>query len=497
VRLTLLVTDRDEGLRRYPFETATIENIGGDWRQVLIPLATKSTGFGDEDRTGAPKGGIVSAGILVEPRYGQTARGTVQFDDVSLRDSSDQTFLLNPDAPLIPPPPNSAQLGARLGVNVHGFVDPHLLDLAREAGFASVRTDLLWRQVERNGSYRFAGYDRLLGALEARGMSALWILDYGHPQHGGDRPHSAADLEAFARYAAAAALHFRGRNTTYEIWNEPNTERFWPPAPSAKDYSLLLREAVAAIRRADPEARIVTGGLARIDLPYLEQMLEAGDVPAVHAIGVHPYRRAGPESFAADLLPLRELIRKTLGSQIDIWDTEWGYGSYDYFSGALRGDGHSTAGRHRQAVLACREILTVWALDLPGAIWYDLRDDGDDPRNPEHNYGLLDRTDASKPAMLALRQIARAAATRTFAGFVADVPDGCHAMRLDGRSDRVFVVWNDQPDASLKVRFPARRLANATNLEGEALKTGAGKDGNAEITLPETDGPVYLSFRGE
>jgi hypothetical protein len=41
-------------------------------------------------------------------------------------------------------------------------------------------------------------------------------------------------------------------------------------------------------------------------------------------------------------------------------------------------------------MLAAREILTVWSLGFSLGVWYDLRDDGTDGRNPEQNYGLLD-----------------------------------------------------------------------------------------------------------
>ena len=45
-------------------------------------------------------------------------------------------------------------------------------------------------------------------------------------------------------------------------------------------------------------------------------------------------------------------------------------------------------------------MLTIWALGVPVAAWYDVRDDGDDPRNPEHNYGLLDSYGMEKAAAL-------------------------------------------------------------------------------------------------
>jgi hypothetical protein len=470
VKLAALVGD-DRGQTRYPFEAVTLEHPDGNWREVVIPLTME--------------GRLTSLAIQAEPRYPQAIRGAVSFDDVRLLESPDRTWSLNPDAALAPVPAGAGHLAPRLGVNIHGIDDEKMLELGHAAGFTFVRADLLWRAVERNGQYRFVVADRLQAAMEARGMGVLWILDYGHPQHGGEVPRRPEDVAAFAQYAENVAGHFRGRHVRYEIWNEPNIDRFWPPHPHAAEYAALAHSAVEAIHRADPDTRVAIGGLARIDLPFLEQIIAAGG--AGDAVSVHPYRTAAPETVAAELTLLRQLVTAKLGANVEIWDTEWGYASYDYFSEALHADGNSAAGRKRQAVLGCREALTVWALGMPVAVWYDLRDDGDDPRNGEKNYGLLDRQLGDKPAMVALRTLMHLAADRTFAGMVADVPDGVHAMRLDGRGDRTFVVWSEQANARISLRFPAG--VSATNLLGESLKVKKN-----ELVLAETDGPIYLEF---
>jgi len=228
-----------------------------------------------------------------------------------------------------------------------------------------------------------------------------------------------------------------------------------------------------------------------MDLPFLSDTAAAARTPDVNAAAVHPYRRAGPESVAAELLVFRELVSHTFGAKVEIWDTEWGYASYDYFSKTLQGDGHSQAGRKRQAVLAGREILTVWALGLPVAVWYDLRDDGDDPRNPEHNYGLLDASDSDKPAMKAIRTLTAFARNHTFTGMVKDAPDGAHAMCLDGSAGRIFAVWTDQPDSRISLRLSRDHFLGAADFAGEPLKIDGGK---RDLVLAEADGPIYLKY---
>src|SRR5579862_1390756 len=98
VKLAVVVKERDGAARRYPFETATLEHAGGEWRRVVVPLAAKSTGYWDEDHTGSPEGRVSAIGIVAEARWAVTMEGSVAFDEVKLLDTPNEEFVLTPDA---------------------------------------------------------------------------------------------------------------------------------------------------------------------------------------------------------------------------------------------------------------------------------------------------------------------------------------------------------------------------------------------------------------
>jgi hypothetical protein len=453
----------------------------GDWQHAVIPLAE------DPQRV---KGRIAELSIVVRTRSAVT--GALSFDDVRIADAGD-FFELREDAPVDPPVTAAAELAPRLGVNVHVLRDDSALDEAKNLGFRFVRMDLLWSDVERNGRYRFGGYDALLRALETRGMGALWILDYGHPDHGGQAPRNAEDIAAFGRFAAAAATHFRGRPVRYEIWNEPNLPQFWKPVPSAKEYGALLRETVSAMRAADPSAVISSGGLSRFDWKFLSELIDAELGSKLTAIGIHPYRDTAPETVAEEWAFLSELVREKFGASPEIWDTEWGYSSVRPSTDGSN-NGHSAEGRKRQAVLAVREFLTVWALGMPTAVWYDLRDDGSDGMDPEKNYGLLDSNGNEKPAMKALLTLMEAVKNRTFMGMVRDTPAGIHAMRLVGPTDTVMIVWSDRPGVTQTMAAATAGLRSIASLNGAVVKTKEKPSGFPQWVQQDTSGPVYLRW---
>jgi hypothetical protein len=113
------------------------------------------------------------------------------------------------------------------------------------------------------------------------------------------------DLADWARYCGEVAGRFRGRIPAYQIWNEPNLSREWggqPPDPAG--YVALLQACSEAIRAADPDAIIISAGLAPTgthdatavpDDVYLQALYDHNfqqyiDVVGVHAPGFSPPR---------------------------------------------------------------------------------------------------------------------------------------------------------------------------------------------------------------
>jgi hypothetical protein len=492
VDVSIVTKDTSRQTLRFPIPARIEQSKTDDWEYVYVPLSAKRTRNATHEAAGGIKGRLEEIDILVQARARTTAQGSVSFDDVQLRESP-ETFKIDDATRVQPALSGSSDLTPCLGVNIHLLREDHDLDLAQAAGFQFVRMDMLWSNVERGGRYRFFAYDRLLRALEARGMGVLWILDYGHPDHGGSPPRKRSDVVAFGRFSAAAAAHFKGRNVRYEIWNEPNNSQFWGPAPDASEYAALLREAVAAIRSADPAAKVSTGGVSGIDQAFLSKVVDPSLTDGLTAIGIHPYPQTKPESIESDLRTLRDWVPHALGERIEIWDTEWGYPSTDAAKNGNSG-GHRTAARTLQAALAVREILTVWAVGLPLAVWYDLRDDGPDTTNPEQNYGLLDSSGNEKPAMKAMRTLMGAVGGRKYAGMIQEVPEGIHAIRFEGSKETILVVWTDQPVGRRTIEYTKDDLISATGLVGDAIKSKDGSVGCARVEINAASGPIYLRF---
>lgn len=303
---------------------------------------------------------------------------------------------------------------AGMGINIH-FTKGHAqdLDLITTGGFKMVRMDLKWADIERKrGIYNWWNYDKLTADLEQRGLRPVYILVYSNPLYEETRtitnkhkietvtasPQHPESIAAFARWAGAAATHFRGHPIIWEIWNEPNGN-FWKPKANAQQYTALALATVKSIRTADPQATIIAPGSFQFPWTFFETLFASGILNDLDAVSIHPYRDAPPETALDDYLKLRALIARCAPPgkcNLPILCGEWGYSTQN------KGTPLAT-----QAAYLPRQQLANLSAGIPLSIWYDWQNDGPDPNYNEHNFGIMTRDLKPKPSYLAAQTLAR------------------------------------------------------------------------------------------
>jgi hypothetical protein len=164
----------------------------------------------------------------------------------------------------------------------------------------------------------------------------------------------------------------------WQIWNEQNSPTYFQPKPDPESYARLLSTAADAIRKSDPGAQILLGGMFQTsgngDLiladDFLHDLYEIdGASDDFDAVAAHPY--------AANLTKIETQV-KLLHDEIALaeddaalWLTEVGASSGD-------GDNPLELGEQGQADLlrgAFEYFLSKreeW--NIAGLIWYSWRD---------------------------------------------------------------------------------------------------------------------------
>lgn len=187
------------------------------------------------------------------------------------------------------------------------------LQLVHDAGFGWIKQHVGWRDVEgaAKGAFNWYFTDRIVADAEQLGLNVLFRLDrepvWTVPPEGthsdNGPPENPRD---FGDFCHALAGRYRGRVRAYQVWNEPNLAREWGGwVPDPVGYVELLRACYIGIKTADPDALVISAGLAPTgngppeaipDVDYLIGMYEAGAAPYFDLLGVNaPGYKAPPE----------------------------------------------------------------------------------------------------------------------------------------------------------------------------------------------------------
>jgi hypothetical protein len=395
---------------------------------------------------------------------------------------------------------------AGVGVNIH-FVSGHErdLDLIAAAGFRFIRMDFGWSAIETaKGEYQWSEYESLLATLERRGIRAIFILDYSNPLYEEEvastnplthqthrttaSPQHPESVAAFAAWSAAAAQHFHGKHVLWELWNEPNID-FWSPKPNVGQYSALALAAAKAIRQTDPGATIIGPASSGFPWEFLETFFQSGILEYLDAVSVHPYRepKRSPETATADYQKLRALIDRyrpaASKETLPILSGEWGYSSWE------RGVSQAT-----QADFAVRQQLVNLLNGVPLSIWYDWKNDGDDPKENEHNFGTVLPDLSPKPAYRAISVLMRELAGYRMARRLPTEDQSDYVLVLatsDGKQKLAGWTTGEQHMVRIKVVGDVQHMAGtASNGEPFAPKVESGT-----CSFELTSSPKYLTLR--
>lgn len=142
------------------------------------------------------------------------------------------------------------------------------------------------------------------------------------------------DTEDYVDYVRTVAERYKGRITSYQIWNEANTRSFYEGDWTA--LAKLTRRAHDAIKVIDPSAQVVAASSTVIPgklfqtesffVRYARALHEAGD--PVDAMAVHLYpvdANQGPNARARSIHATQRVLNK-VGIDKPLWDTEVNYG---------------------------------------------------------------------------------------------------------------------------------------------------------------------------
>lgn len=356
-------------------------------------------------------------------------------------------------------------------------------------GVDMLRWDFTWGGVEpKQGQWNFSNLDTLVANHLGVKVTPLPILDYFANWYSKDGRTPQADLTPYYIYATNTVTRYKDRLKYWEVWNEADWG-FWPG--DFNRYIELYKETYARIKDIDPALKVMNSGWAFANRPsrgLTETSYDRMDrfyAAIGKNIDVYAYHAHGNvnELHTEKFPKIREHLKKIDKSGIEIWDNESGY---TVVGGQTERD---------QAEMLVKKISTVQAEGHHAYFWYDLLCDGPDPKEGEHNFGIIRYNDRAyrepRPGYLAYH-----AMLRVMRGFrfrtIADVGEGIMAHLYENETSAIAVLWLNE-NASRLTYLAVGNASDAAQIDimGNERPLTV-REGKVAVTITRT--PSYLRW---
>ncbi|RRJ99087.1 1,4-beta-xylanase [Opitutaceae bacterium TAV3] len=310
------------------------------------------------------------------------------------------------------------------------------------AGIKVIRDGIDWKKMEPDrGQWKFESFDHFINVFEKYDIEVAptypgplpkWATaaDW-KPAKPVNRGRPRPDYGYWAEFVRTFAQRYKGRIRFVETWNEPDLLSFANFTP--EEYVRLMEIAYKETKKVDPDIQVQSGGFTTFnmvasstsDTRFMEKSIRHGkafyDIFAFHGHG--PFHRyvINTESVAK--------LRVSLGDSAPWWANETAISTVH-------------VGEIGQAETLFQKFLYSWAHGAIGYNWYNLRNKGFDPKNNEHNFGLLTRDFYPKPAYATYNMLARYYREGEFTRTL-NLGPGLHGYLFRGKSgDYLLANWN-------------------------------------------------------
>lgn len=215
------------------------------------------------------------------------------------------------------------------GVNMFPFIGneeevaERVFEPLEKAGIRWIRLPFRWYVLEpQKGVYDFNKTDRLVSLAQKHNIKVLGLI-IGIPKWASvnnDTISPLGNIGDWKMFVRMLVTCYKGKVTHWEIWNEPDIEKFRKTTP--EEYVEVLKTTYKAIKDMDPSMKVLSAGL--IGKPvYFDKLLSLGMAEYCDIIAFHPYAKT-PEKSLKRVKAFLEIMKKH-GVDKPLWLTEIGW----------------------------------------------------------------------------------------------------------------------------------------------------------------------------
>jgi hypothetical protein len=392
-----------------------------------------------------------------------------------------------------------------------------IMDDAADIGVQWTREEMSWANIEiRQGVFDWIQYDFWVNELVKRNLKIVGVLETTPSWASGVRSnepdwywYAPKDPVEYGNYAYEMALRYKGKIDVWELWNEPDVEiTFKCACDRVQRYADMLREGYNAIKRANPDAKVLIGGLSIHDtydggMQFLDQVVAAsGGQLNFDVLSIHPYmpdrypENTDPKTVVQNFPYRLEMSYQWLqahgAGNMEIWITEDGYSTCSTC-------GNLGVSEEEQARRLIRlYVIAMGAKNVTHFSYFQMKDKFNaGPGDLFGNMGILRNDMSQKPAYEAYKVLTDQLTGASFTG-LGSLARGVE-NRWQSQFDRyhykfskegatVQVLW--KIGESEEVDVPVDSPTVAVVMKDGSQTSPSVSDGKVHITISED--PVFI-----
>ena len=381
-----------------------------------------------------------------------------------------------------------------------------VLTLARQAGVRWVRIYLSWATIEPSNTtpdnYNWTGYDPLFADLASYGFIPVVTIS-SNPSWAATKPLGPIDqvpLSEFAEFVGAVVERYRSTVKYWEFYNEPDAsdDRWYG---QGAEYAEMLKAVHPAVHGADPEGKVVFGGLAYdwwsgcehcFDLHFLDDVLAHGGGPYFDVMNYHYYNRLGDKWSSPKVIGKALALQAKLPPEIrnkSFLCTE--IGEPYACEPTTPPCSHEIASWFVVQGFVQGMAAGDYGLDLVASVWFTMGYyGGDAPRK----WGLLDEGLNPQPEYVAYQTLTTELAGASYS----------HALSISGVEGYAFstggrekdILWATSGSKVLAFAGSQMRVVDKYGIESIVQDGDYGDlDGqvNGQVSIEVGSSPIYVS----
>lgn len=307
--------------------------------------------------------------------------------------------------------------------------------IAREIGVQLLAVETPWTIIEPDaGALDLAPLDKLIKRIVDSDMAIMIVLTDPPAWVGGNQAEFWKNQQ---RVLVEFARRFGGRIAAYQALAPPGAESALDPAPIKR-----LRAALTAIR---PDALVIA--------PPLPVLRDGKNAPAAPTPSDDDpqwaFETRGDSAAALAALDTYATRQERAWRPTDRWLHE---------AAPLVGPGETC-----DAVAVLRHFVTAAENKVSGVVWFDLRDDANDPRRAAEMCGMVRRDYSPKTPLLGLANAIGMLHGLLYAGPLPGTPDEFDTALFMGGTRQVAVLF-PKPNRVLPAVLAPYHLAESAEL---------------------------------